>query len=256
MFFVLSKLLRFLIEPLNWVMAFLLIGLIRRNTRLGRRLLAAGVVMAVFFTNPLVLNLVTRAWEVDPVLFTAIDVPFDVGIVLGGFSRVVERFPDRLHLNEHPNRFIHAIELYKAGKIRKILVTGGSAALVGEKRNDSEMVRQFLVKSGIPPLDILVEARSRNTHENAVLSAELLAETMPGARCLLITSAFHMRRAAGCFRKEGIQATPFATDLSEDAIDTWTPDAVIVPKARGFEQWGMLVKEWVGMAVYKARGYI
>lgn len=255
MFFVLSKLLLFLIQPLDWVIAFLVVGLIRRKTRLGRRLLAAGVVMTVFFTNPLVLNIVTRAWEVNLVTIASLEEPFDVGIVLGGFSRVIERTPDRLHLNEHPNRFIHAIELYKAGKIRKILVAGGSPALIGEKRNDSEMVRRFLLNVGIPSEDILIEARSRNTRENAVFSAEFLAEQMPGARCLLITSAFHMRRAAGCFRVAGIEAKQFATDMSEDAIEHWTPNALIVPNPRGFERWGMLVKEWVGMVAYKVRGY-
>ena len=256
MFFVLSKILLFLIQPLNWIIVFLVIGYLRRDKKWGKRFLVTGVSMAVFFTNPLAINIATRAWELEPVLIESIEEPFDVGIVLGGFSRINEDFPDRIHLNNHPNRLIHTIQLYQAGKIKKILITNGSPALVGKKLTDNDILRKFLTRSGIPDLDILTEKRSRNTRENAVYSAEILSEYPAGSRYLLITSASHMRRASACFRKAGIEVTPFVTDQTENAIDSPTPGALIIPKAGALSQWNMLIKEWVGYAAYKFRGYL
>lgn len=256
MFFILSKILYFFIQPLNWVVVLLLCGLFGRNKGRRKWMLTAGALLVFFFTNPLVLNIVTRLWELEPVPIASLEQPYDVGIVLGGFSRVVEEFPDRLHLTEHPNRLTQAIELYKAGKVRKILVTGGSPRVIGERLNDSEIVRRFLLDVGIPEGDLAMESRSRNTHENAVYSLEFIRANMPGARCLIITSAFHMRRGAACFRKAGLEVTPFVTDQQEDAIDHPTPNALIVPNPRGFVRWEMLVKEWVGMTVYWLKGYV
>lgn len=211
--------------------------------------------MTVFFTNPLIVHIVVSAWEFETTAMDDIEEPFDVAIVLGGFSRVIPAISDRLHLTDHPNRLVNAIELYHSGKIDKILVSGGSPKVIGSKPTDEEPVRRFLLAAGLPPEDILMEAQSRNTHENAVFSADLLAQEIPDARCLLVTSAFHMRRSLACFQAVGIEATPFATDILAYPIEHLTPNELLVPDPSGFETWGLLIKEWVGFVVYKMKGY-
>jgi len=255
MFFVLSKILTFLIAPLNWIIGLLLYGLFARNARRKRWALTAGVVLLVLLTNPLLINLVSRAWEPDPPVLAEIIKPYEVGIVLGGFLTTYFNYRDRIHLSQDPNRLIHALELYRSGKIKKIVITGGSSKVIGDKYTGNELLEEFLIGSGIRKEDFMVEGESRNTRENAVNTAALLAEKMPGARCLLITSGFHMRRALGTFRKVGIDVSPMPTDLWGDDIEYPTPETLLFPSTSGLKKWTRLVREWVGIAVYRVQGY-
>ena len=256
MFFAISKVFYFVCQPLNWVVASLLSGLLRRNSRAGKRLLVIGMVMLVLFTNPLVLNVALRVWERELVVVSVSEDPYDLGIVLGGYSRVIESHADRVHLSLHPNRLVNALELYQAGKIRKVLLVGGSPRFVGKKLTDVDRVRAFLIDSGVRKEDVLVESAARSTHENASLGAELIRRDYPEARCLLITSAVHMRRAEACFRKEGIEVDIFPTDPRAQPFRLLDPYQTIIPTAMGFTEWESLAKEWAGFVVYRMRGYL
>ena len=253
--FFLSKVLLFLIQPLSWIIILLLISWIWKKSRVGKWSFRLGLLGLIAFSNPLLINQVTRAWETDPVLIEDLEESHDIGIVLGGFTRVVEELPDRLHFNCHPNRLIHAIQLYHAGKIQKILVVGGSAAVVGSKRTDTPEIKAFLVSTGIDESDVLIEVDSRNTWENAKFCTEMVNKEFPDATCMLFTSAMHMPRATACFAKAGLKVTPFPTDQMEHELHNLTPDVLIVPKSSAFSHWNALIKEWVGMVVYKMRGY-
>src|SRR5258706_7873052 len=74
------------------------------------------------------------------------------------------------------------------------------------------MVKKFLVEIGIPPEDIIIENKSNNTYENAIFTKEILQRDFPNGRFLLFTAAFHMRRAVACFKKVGMEVTPYGTD--------------------------------------------
>ena len=105
-----------------------------------------------------------------------------------------------------------------------------------------------------PPVDIWLEARSRNTRENAQFTNQLLRR-YPGVDTLvLVTSAFHMRRAEGCFAQVGLPvlALPAGFQASGRAL---TPDYWLLPSPEALEQWSLLLHEVAGWAVYKARGW-
>ncbi len=254
MAFILSKALLFLIAPLNWVVVLLLYGLLARNGRRRRLACASGALATVFFTNPFLGNAVLNLWEPAPMAISEIDAPFDVGIVLGGFARAQAAPRDRLHLSDDSDRLIHALELYRRGKIRKILISSGAGNVLGEKIDEASVTSAFLLRMGVPAGDVIIENRARNTHENALYTARLLEARMPEARCLLLTSAFHMRRALACFRKQDLEVTPFATDMSAQPLG-FSPYDLILPNPMGFQSWGRLIKEWVGFAVYRMRGF-
>lgn len=218
--------------------------------------MATSLVMVIFFTNPFLINLTMRAWEIEAVKMNTIEEPFDVAIVLGGFSSVLPDFTDRLHLNANPNRLVNAVELYHLGKVRKVLVSGGSSKVLGPKLTDAEPVRRFLLAVGVRSEDIWIESKSRNTGENAQESAVLLKDHLPDARCLLVTSAFHMRRSLACFRKVGIEVVPFSTDLTVNPLISLSFGNLIVPDVNGFSKWGLLIKEWLGMFAYRLKGYV
>lgn len=99
---------------------------------------------------------------------------------------------------------------------------------------------------------LILEERSRNTRENARFSAEL-ANPKPGERWLLVTSAWHMPRAVGCFRRAGFPVTAYPVDYRtagpRDAtrFNTFASDGLL--------EFDLAVKEWIGLVAYKLAGY-
>ncbi len=256
MFFLLSKLLAFLLKPINWLLGLLLYSWLGKNAKWKKRALLSAIAILILLSNPALFNLVIRAWEPDTLRADEIEEPYDIGILLGGFSNPnIVPTRDRYNLSDRANRFVNTLELYRTGKIRKILITGGSGRILEEGPLEAVEARDFLQRIGIPEEDIIIEDESRNTRENALYTKRLLKEHYPGARCLLLTSAWHMRRAQGCFEKAGVDARPFPVDYLSERWQ-WTPGALLLPNARIFFLWEAIVKEWVGYAVYGIRGYV
>jgi len=254
MFFVLSKTLFFLLTPINWIVGLLVYSFLGKNEKRTRRAFKWALIILVILSNPLLSNIVFKWWEDEAVHVTDLEGVYDIAIVLGGFADVDEYPRDRLHLNEGADRLTNAIELYKAGKVRKILVTSGSAVVVGEKVSEGKITGEFLSRIGIPVADFIIEPDSRNTYENAIYTAKILQEQYPDARCLLITSAFHFPRAGRTLKKAGITFTPFPTDILSEAFKA-TPTRLILPSVNSLGMWQILIKEWVGLTAYKILGY-
>ena len=100
-------------------------------------------------------------------------------------------------------RSVYAVRAWREGGFREVLVTGGS--LNGEVPA-AERMRDFMVSQGIPASAISVEDDSHSTRENALKSKAML-DQRPG-RKVLMTSDYHMFRAARVFRKAGIDIEP------------------------------------------------
>jgi uncharacterized SAM-binding protein YcdF (DUF218 family) len=133
------------------------------------------------------------------------------------------------------------------------VVSGGNP-----NEDDSELVwatvmRDFLIQLGVKANDILVEDLSRTTHENAVNCGKLLNE-LKIHKVVLVTDGLHMRRALGCFRKQGIDAVPSGCNYRamkyEGSIAGFLPD----PEAALWV--GRACHEWGGLAWYRLRGRI
>ena len=162
---------------------------------------------------------------------------------------------DRVYFYKGADRITHAVQLYKLGKIRKILVTGGSSNLINNEHREADALYDFLVMVGVDTDDILVERNARNTYENAVNTEAMLAELYPDKKHLVITSAFHMRRSLLCFRKTSLNVNGFSTDFySKD----WRFDlsSVFIPDASAFLDWQLIIREVEGILFYKIAGYI
>ena len=102
------------------------------------------------------------------------------------------------------DRLIQAIALYHNGKVRKILLSGGSGYISFPEWRESVYLAEVLEQSCIPDSSIIIEKNSRNTRENAVESAKILGNGKYGQRFLLITSGTHMKRSLACFKKAGL----------------------------------------------------
>ncbi len=255
MFFILSKVLFFVIQPLNWIIGLLIYTVFSKRPKWKKRTRNAALILLVFFTNGFIANLVTRAWESDIYSISSLRQNYDIGIVLGGYSNFNIQARERYNFSASANRLTQAVELYKEGKIKKLLLTGGSGSLLREAPNEAEEIRPFLIKMGVLESDLIIEPKARNTHENAIFTKKILEKDFPNASCLLITSAYHMRRSKGCFKKEKVAFTPFSTDLFGEEI-RFSPSLLFIPNSGCLSRWELLIKEWVGYIVYTLSGYI
>jgi uncharacterized SAM-binding protein YcdF (DUF218 family) len=252
-FFIISKILDFLIEPPVWIIALMLFSLLSKNPKRKRKSLLASIILLVVFSNSFLLDEAMRAWEMPAAKISDLPGTYDAGIVLSGMV-TYDNSLDRIQFNRRNDRLMQAVILYKTGKIKKIVFSGGSGSLVYTYLKESEMVKKFLVEIGIPADDVLIENKSNNTRENAVFTKEVLDKDIPHGRFLLFTSAFHMRRAVACFKKAGIEVTPYPTDRYSGPRKYY-PDHLLIPNSGTLFDWNSLLHEIVGYGVYKVMGY-
>lgn len=256
MFFILSKLLAFLLKPLTWMVALALFGFFTKNKTWRKKSIAALTVMLLVFTNPWLANELARAWETGKRNPDTIIEPYEVGIVLGGYANFNAASPPGvLTFHQAGNRLMAALALYQTGKVKRLLLSGGAGQLLGDAPPEADAVRAFLLQCAVPDSAILVENRSRNTHENAEFSKQMLDSIAPPHRYLLITSSWHIRRAAACFDKTGLRCDTFGTDyLTETNRGNWL--SWLEPDWKALLKWELLLKEWAGWLAYRAKGYV
>lgn len=247
MFFVLSKLVGVLIKPIFWILVLLLTGLWKSKWR-KKCLIWAGI-LTFLFGNKYIVNTVVEAYEYPQRTITKSE-QFDVAVVLGGYSR--NRLDNgRLELNEAGDRLIAALDLLRTNQVKRIILSGGDGSLYNTGINESAEVLIYLQSVGYDTAKILVEPNSKNTYENALNSSKLIR---PNEQVVLITSAFHMHRASACFKKQSVQHTPYPVDYLTDGSSSFSPSNLLIPDGMAFEKWEVLLKEWVGYAVYKISG--
>lgn len=162
---------------------------------------------------------------------------------------------DRAQFYRSVDRLIQAVELYKRGKIGKIIFTGGSGRLLHPEMKEGNYIKRYLLYMGIPTKDFLIESESKNTHENALFTKALLDKENITGDFLLITSAYHMRRSLGCFNKTSINVEPYSTDRYSGPRK-FEFDHLFIPEASVMYDWSKLIHEIAGYITYKIVGYI
>jgi uncharacterized SAM-binding protein YcdF (DUF218 family) len=257
MFFELSKVLDFLVTPFYWVLGCFLAGwlLRKRKPRTGKFLLRKGIILSLILTNPFIIDRLLSWWEVTPYPSNQLTEVYDAGILLGGSMKYYDETSQRPVYSLSADRLLQTLALYREGKIRKIILTGGSGQMLVPHHRESQYVREVLLGGGVKEDDILIENESRNTYENAKMTAELIREKNIDGKFLIITSAFHMRRTVACFKKAGLDAAEFPVDPKAVPFHP-SPYRTVMPDPFAFVLWNQLVHEWVGMGAYKVAGYI
>lgn len=253
MFFVLSKLLLFLIHPFTWILISLYFAFFVKKAAWKKRGRIASIVLILVFSNSFIYLEVMRMWEIHGTRLPDVK-KCDVGIVLTGMAEYNNDLKV-LSIRRGADRIWQAITLYRAGKIKKLLISGDNGDLVDKGLHEASQFKEVLVKWGIPEQDIIVEPKSRNTYENAVESKKLLDRSYPHYHSfLLITSGRHMRRARACFRHAGMEVETFSTDLYTGPARSYTFDQVVIPDGSTLSDWDGLLKEMVGYVAYAVTG--
>ena len=249
----LSKLLPILVYPLGLAIVLGLFALVR-GKRMGRGALALALVILWIGSMP-----ASSSWllcqlesEYPPVPIETLP-HADVAIVLGG--SIGQPLPPRVtsHLSDAADRVLYAARLFRAGKVDRILVSGGNLPWEAGVKPESQLVTDLLIEFGVRPDAIFQDAASRNTRKNGVSSA-IFMQAHAWRTALLVTSGAHMPRALAAFRRVGLNVTAAATDIKVVyPLYRSTPD--LLPDAGALAQPTDAIKEWIGLVVYRARAW-
>jgi uncharacterized SAM-binding protein YcdF (DUF218 family) len=129
----------------------------------------------------------------------------------------------------------------------KLVFSGGSGSLRHPELREADAAGALLADFGVDPARLILQRRSRNTWEDALYAKEQV-EPQPGETWVLVTSAFHMPRAIGCFRQLGWEVIPYPVDFLAGER-SWLGFEVNPVYSLGLLTIG--TKEWVGLAAYR-----
>jgi len=255
MFFFLSKTIDFLLMPLNISLIFLFYALAAKKPGRKKNAVILSIFILFVISNAYLIDKAFAWWEYKAVRVSEINKTYDAGILLTGGMINVPALEADPGIGPHADRFLKTYELYKNGKIRKIIITGASGKqFTNIGKGEAQQTAKFLVQWGVDPRDIILEQKARNTRENALFTAQILNREFVKGDFLLITSAFHMRRSVGCFEKAGIKTDQFPADFYSNAYEHQLKDYFIPdPEVLGYSQ--LLFRELVGILIYKMMGY-
>ncbi|MEM1045619.1 MAG: YdcF family protein [Pseudomonadota bacterium] len=256
MFFYASKIFYFFIAPSHFLILCGLAGLITRWVgwkRIGGVLVVTSICgMAIVAFSPIslmaALPLEERFQAPDPMPETV-----DGIIVLGGSVNTrISSYRDRMTLVDSAERIADTAALARLYPDARVVFSGGSASIVQKTVTEASIARRYLESFGIDPSRLVIEDKARNTWENAVLSKDL-AKPEAGETWILVTSAFHMPRSVGVFRRAGWSGiVPFPVDYRVGG----PPDTRRMRTNAGLsvKLIDLVVKEWIGLAVYRLTG--
>jgi uncharacterized SAM-binding protein YcdF (DUF218 family) len=251
----LSKTLGVMLLPTNLLVLLGLLGVILLATRfvaLGRTLLVVSILMlAICGFSPLGNILLYPLENRFPPWDAARGAPDGI-IVLGGpIDPELSTAHDTPVIRWAPDRIVVAAELAHKYPNARVVFTGGSGNLVFNDAREADFAIEVFEALGIDKSRLTSERRSRNTYENAAFS-KVLAAPKPGERWLLVTSAYHMPRAVGLFRKAGFAVEPYPVDWRIGrAADIFS---FSLAAGEGLVQTDTAMREWIGLLAYRLVG--
>ena len=250
MFFFLSKVISFIIDPFFWIIFLFLTAVFHRKIYKRKKKFKTGLLLLILFSNSLVYNFVNDLWCN---LHYKSKNHYDFGILLGGMISLTST-ENNINFSSNNDRILNTLDLFSKKKIDKILITGASGSLTSELK-ESEILKKYFIKLGIPDSCIFTENKSKNTYENACFSDKLLTDSLHrnDISCLLITSDYHMRRSIACFNKTNLKCHPF---IKKNEIKHFDLEWIILPQSNVLFKWKILFHEMVGHLTYIAMGYI
>ena len=254
MTFIFGKLVWALLQPGNLLLLCLLAGvfLLLRGRRRGELLVVLSAIgfllLAVAPIGPAMLLVLEQRFARTPKLPDRID-----GIlVLGGaVDPRISLAHGETVFNGSVTRVLAGVALARHHPEAKLALVGGEGELFPVGFAESRATSGFVLEEGIPATRIIIEDRSRSTHENAVFAKELI-RPVPGQNWVLVTSAFHMPRAVAAFRAVDWPVIPYPVDFK---VDPRTGLRANFNLLEGIGTSTIAGKEWVGLVSYRLLGW-
>lgn len=255
MFYYVAKIVWFFLTPSNALVSLVLLGLVLRRTkraRLGQRLaLGSAALLLVAGLSPLANFLILPLEERFPA-FVDDGTPIAGVVVIGGtYDTEATNVHGQMALNETGERLIALGELALRYPEAKLIYAGGGSEFTPDTTPEATLVENTAHQLGVARERILYDRRSLNTFQNALYAKEL-AEPKAGERWLVVTSAFHMPRTMGVFRKVGFEVVPYPVDYrTAGEASLLRPFAFV---SEGLRRTDVAAKEWIGLLSYYVTG--
>jgi uncharacterized SAM-binding protein YcdF (DUF218 family) len=256
-FFVLSKTLGVVSMPSNLMIGIGVLGVVLCATRfasLGRKLMITSIVLlAISGFSPLGYWLLYPLEARFPPWNPAQGAPDGI-IVLGGpVEADLSAAHDTTVITSAADRIFATAVLARQYPNARIVYSGGSGNLISTDAKEADYAARLLEDLGIPKSRLTMERLSRNTQENAEFSKKLV-QPKSGERWLLVTSAYHMPRSIGLFRKAGFPVEPYPVDWRADGPESLLEFSNI--ENGGLTRTDLASREWLGLLAYWITGKI
>lgn len=252
MFYHVSKIGWFFVEPSNLITLMILAGLVLsmlRFRRLGGGLALVGAALLFILGLTPVANWLILPLETRFAAFDQRDMRIDGIIVLGGS---VQKRHTQAHglltLNEAGERVLAMADLARRYPQARIIYSGGAGFYSWSPIAEADVVQARLAELGLGQDRVLIENRSVNTHENALFSRPI-ANPKPGETWLLVTSAWHMPRSVGIFRRAGWPVIAYPVDFRTAGWGDASRGFMSI--SDGLRRADIAMREWLGLAIYR-----
>jgi uncharacterized SAM-binding protein YcdF (DUF218 family) len=255
MFFILSKILAFLIAPYTWLF-FGLLFLVKKLWHTPYKKIILGFTIFIYvISNSFLVDEIVRAWEYCDDDIYIKDTRYDLAIVLGGMGRIDER-QAKFDFGYSGDRLFQTLDLYYKKRVSKLLITGGSGSISKPNHREAIYVKKYLENISIPDSNIIIENNSKNTYENAIYTKHILDSMHFKGSILLVTSSFHMKRSLAVFEKAGFKnITPYVTNKIT-GTRKFEFDYCFIPNIDAILNLNLISHEMFGYITYKAKGYL
>lgn len=181
---------------------------------------------------------------------------YRVAIVMGGFGTMNRETGQLAYVEDRADRLWEAVRLWRAGRVRQILVTGDPTSTIDDDgRTTAPLFLRYMAEQGVDRHVFILEQHARNTRPTAVNTAQILRRMGVGDRqCLLITSAAHMRRSVACFARVGLHPDIMAVGLV--APPEGINHRILYPDWSAAVEWEAILNEKIGDLAYRLMGYV
>jgi len=254
-FWVISKVFWRLASPDKSLLLVLLIGvclLYFGREKLGRRLVAAATAIILLFSLFPVSSFLLIPLENRFPIAEPLPENIDGVIVLGGAeSPIITQSREQANLVDSAERLTTFVSLARRFPDAKLVYAGGQGAIGAQEYKSAYTARLFFEQMGLDPDRVMFDSQSRNTLENAQ-NALQLAEPQKGEKWVLITSAWHLPRSVGIFRKLGWQVIPYPVDFK--TTGKFELNLRIPPGLSTTLAVSNVMYEWIGLVYYSLMG--
>ena len=170
----------------------------------------------------------------------------DAIVILGGMLKIYE-FENNYTVEwEDPDRFFKGIELYNSFKSDKIIFTGGKSPFNLTQVSEGSVLKNYAVKYGVLEEDIIVTKEVLNTYDESLAVSEVLGENKT---VILVTSAFHMKRAKLLFEQQGVKIIPYKVDF-KSSINSRLYFIDFIPNSLALKKTEIALREILGRLYY------
>ena len=248
--FLLSKFLPLVFSPLGIVLILLFLFIIRRKNKF----IYSVYLLLIVFSNGIISNGLWRLLEYPWQRLDYSEVDYAEGIVVLSNGRHLPPGNSKIIEWHDSDRFFAGINLYKANKSSKLIFTGGINPLSSALPPEGDIYIQEALELGIPKEDLFTTTPVMNTNQEAKAIKKLLSDQIiTSKKIILVTSAFHMKRAKRLFEREGIIVLPYPVDFksNKSLLAAFNNPLKWAPSSSHFAQSSSAIREIIGLIFYR-----